>query len=239
MGWASAVAYLRLKSAARWAARLALLVSPLFLNACLITAPGVYFASSDFVQPKVLSGVWQSAPAEGTDKTAEVSYLQVKPVENGLHRATPLFKDGRIDVNNDTVDFGVVDLGSGNYVVATTETEGDGTKSEFLGLKAEEDKLTLIRFDGGGLNNANQVAFAQALSQNDLSRDASDKGDTRLAGVVTKDKIKALFTALMADPAQYGGNVTVYTKAVGIVVKQPPKLAAKPRHKHRRRHRHH
>ncbi|MFZ1991978.1 MAG: hypothetical protein WAW96_19660, partial [Alphaproteobacteria bacterium] len=210
MGGLSPIATSRLSAAAKWAARLALLASPLLLNACLITAPGVYFTSDDFVQPKALTGVWQSVPAEGTDKTAEVTYVQIKPVENGLHRATPLLKDGRIDINNDTADFGVVDLGSGNYVVATTETDGDGMKSEFLGLKAEEDKLTFVLFDGGS-NDAERMAFGQLLSQNELSRDANDKTDLRLAGIVTKDKIKALFTALMSDPVQYGGNVTVYT----------------------------
>ncbi|MFZ1991489.1 MAG: hypothetical protein WAW96_17160 [Alphaproteobacteria bacterium] len=219
----------------RWASRIVILISPLVLSACLITAPGVYFTSSDFVQPKALTGVWQSVPAEGTDKTAEVSYVQIKPIDNGLHRLTPLHKDGRIDIDNDTVDFGIVDLGTGNYLVAATEPEGDGTKSEFLGLKAEEDKLTFILFDGGE-GAAQQMAFAQSLTQNDLSRDATDKDDVRLAGIITKDKIKALFTALMADPMQYGGHVTVYTKAAGLVVKQPSAGPAKPRHKRRRHH---
>ena len=219
----------------RWAARLAIMVLPITLSGCLITARGVYFTSDDFVQPKALTGVWQSVPQEGTDKTAEVTYVQIKPVENGLLRATPLLKDGRVDINNDTADFGICDLGSGNYVVATTEPEGDGTKSEFLGLKVEEDKLTFVMFDGGS-TDAQQAAFTQLLTQNGLSRDPSEKNDVRLAGVVTKENVKALFTGLMADPSQYGGNVTVYTKAVGIVVKQPPKGAAKPRH---RRHHHH
>ena len=236
MAWLSSIVSSRLRPFAKWVLRAALLVSPLLLSACLITAPGVYFTSGDYVQPKALTGVWQSVPAEGTDKTAEVSYFQIKPVTNGLHRLTPLLKDGRIDINNDIVDFGVVDLGLGNYLVATTEGDGDGVKSEFVGLKAEEDKLAFILFDGGS-DNVQQVAFAQLLTQNDLSRDASDKGDVRLAGVVTKDKVKALFNALMADPAQYGGNVTVYTKAAGMVVKQPPAGAAKPRHRrHHRRH---
>ncbi len=212
-----------------------MLLSPLLLSACLITTRGNYFDASDFAQPEALAGVWRSVPVEGTDRTSEVSYVEIKPVSSGLDRATPLFADGRIDVNNDTADFGMVDLGGGAYLLTTSEPDGDSTKAEYIGLKAEADKLTFALFDGGR-DHDQQMAFAQALTRNDLSRDPSDRSDVRLAGAITKDKIKSLFADLMTDPAQYGGDVTVYTKAVGIVVKQPAK--AKPRHRSRnRRHR--
>lgn len=221
---------------AGWAARIAILVSPLLVSACLITTQGDYFGASDFVQPPELAGIWRSVPLEGTDKSAEVSYMQIKPVDDGRDRATPLLSDGRIDVDNDTVDFGLVDLGGGTYLATTSEPDGDSTKSEYVGLKVEGDKLTFALFDGG-VGDAQQMAFAQELTKSDLSRDPAERNDVRLAGAITKDKIKALFADLMADPAQYGGNITVFTKAVGMTVKEPPKT--KPRARSRRRRHHH
>ena len=218
-----------------WLARGALLGCSLLLSACLITTDGTYFGAGDYVQPGSLTGVWRSVPLEGTDKTAEVSYVQIKPTDGGLERATPLLSDGRIDVDNDMVDFGLVDLGGGNYLVATSEADGDSVKGEYLGLAAQADKLTFILFDGGR-SDAEQMAFAGALTKNDLSRDPREKNDVRLAGSVTKDKIKSLFADLIANPAQYGGNITVYTQAVGMVVKQPPK-GTQPRRSRRHRHR--
>jgi hypothetical protein len=187
------------------------LFAALFVTGCVVTASGIYFTATDFEAPKAVTGDWRLDPTQGTDKTADVIRVRIAPIAGGLHRATPLTAKGNIDLNEAPADFGLVPLGGTNYLVVNVEDEGDGKKSNFLGLDAQEDKLTFYVFDGGSAD-ATKAAFGIAVEAAGLSLDASKTYEARLSGVITQNKIIALFKTLMADPAKYEADVSVYVK---------------------------
>ncbi|MFO1186596.1 MAG: hypothetical protein U1E87_03560 [Alphaproteobacteria bacterium] len=179
------------------------LAGVLLFAACVITTEKAYFTESDFAQPKVLSGNWQKVP---TKEDPEV--LKVKLDVNGkLWRAQPLTDAGAVDTDEEPIDFGVVPLDAGRYVVAHSETDGSVS---YVGLVAEEGKLDFYFFSGGESEDA-ETAFKGLLVDLEISRDASFTSEARLTGKnLSADKIKALFTELLDDPKKYEADVTEY-----------------------------
>jgi hypothetical protein len=116
-----------------------------------------------------------------------------------------------VNQDEEPVDLGLVELAPGKYILVMKEEDGDGVKSEFVGMDAQEDELRVYLF-GGGDSEASETAFDAALAQTGLSRDPDYKYEVRLTGMVTKEKIVALFRILMAAPATYEPNVTVYKR---------------------------
>lgn len=189
--------------------RFALLAATLTLGACIITAPGTYFSADDFVVPKVLTGDWIT---DGEDaESDDVTRLRLAPFPGNLYRAVPLTEKRAVNTDEEPVDFGLVALGPGKYILVTTEEDGDSVKSEFLGMTAQEDELVVYLF-GGGDSKAGEAAFDAALAQAGLKRDPDYKYEVHLADPVTKENIVALFRTLMAAPATYEPNVTVYKR---------------------------
>jgi hypothetical protein len=173
------------------------------LAACVITTAGVYFTDADFAQPKVLSGDWQKVPTADDPEAFKVR-LEVK---GKLIRAQPLTETGEIDTNEEPIDFGVVPLEAGRYIVAHTEDEGSVS---YLGLEAEEGKLAFYFFDGGDSEDT-EAAFKDLLVDLEISRDASLTSELRLTGKnLSADKIKALFSALLDNPKKYEAYVNEY-----------------------------
>lgn len=195
----------------KWPACLVTLTATLFIAACVVTASGIHFTATDFVAPKAVTGDWRLDPAQGTDKTADVIRVRIAPIAGGLHRAQPLTAKGAVDLNEAPADFGLVPLGGTKYLVVNVEDDGDGKKSNFLGLDAVEGKLSFYIFDGGDTDAA-KAAFGLAVDSAGLSLDASKSYEARLSGVVTQSKIVALFKTLMANPARYDADVSVYVK---------------------------
>lgn len=182
------------------------LAGVLFAAACVITTEKAYFAESDFAQPKVLSGDWQKVPTREDPET-----LKVRLTVNGkLIRAQPLTEAGAIDEAEEPVEFGVVALDPGRFVVAHTESDGSVS---YLGLVAQEGKLAFYFFSGGDGEDS-ESAFRGLLVDLEISRDSSFPGEVRLSGKkLSADKIKALFTKLLDDPKTYEAFVTEYVPA--------------------------
>lgn len=176
------------------------------LAACVITTEKAYFTESDFAQPKVLSGDWRRVPNQEDPEAFKVRL----EVNGKLIRAQPLTEAGAVDAEEEPIDFGVVPLEGGRYIVAHTENEGSVS---YVGLDAQEGKLTFYFFDGGDSEDA-ESAFKGLLVDLEISRDASFTSEARLSGKnLSADKIRALFSALLENPKKYEAYVTEYVSA--------------------------
>jgi hypothetical protein len=187
--------------------RTASLAITLLLAACVITTEKAYFDASDFRQLKVLAGDWVSVPSEPGD-----DILKVRMSANGkLWRAQPLTPAGEIDATEKPVDFGLVELGPGEYIVVQSDAKlGEGPVN-YLGLKTEADKLNFYLF-GGGQSSGGKAKFDALVASFGMSHDTSFSYEARLTGDITERKLKRLFRALLADPTAYDGHPAVYTR---------------------------
>jgi hypothetical protein len=155
------------------------------------------------VQPKVLSGDWQSVPDE---RNTDVARVRVE-VHGKLWRAQSLTDKGEVDTNEKPTDFGLVALSPGNFILVQADSDKDPVN--YVGFTAQEDKLTLYLFTGGDTGEG-EAAFKALLADLQLTLDPGASYETRLIGDVTPEKLKALFTELLAHPAKYDGQGSVY-----------------------------
>src|SRR5262249_30701029 len=95
--------------------------------------------------------------------------LRISAIEKGLYSDQTINVKGKVDADEEPIDFGVVDLGSGKYLVVNTEDDGDTKKSNFVGMTLSGDELSFYLFDGGD-KPAAQAAFTQALAGQGLTR---------------------------------------------------------------------
>lgn len=176
------------------------------LAACVITTEKAYFTDADFAQPKVLSGDWRKVPSQDDPEAFKVRL----EIHGKLIRAQPLTEAGAVDTEEEPIDFGVVPLEGGRYIVAHMENEGSVS---YVGLDAQEGKLAFYFFDGGDSEDA-ESAFKGLLVDLEISRDAAFASEARLTGKnLSADKIKALFSALLENPKKYEAYVTEYVPA--------------------------
>lgn len=196
-----------LKSISKFAARAAGLAAVLFLAACVITTEKAYFDSADFARPKVMDGDWVSVPGEPGD---DILKLRLS-VFGKMWRAQPLTAQGEIDKTEAPIDFGVVEIGPGQYIVVQTDSKSGEGPFNYLGLKAQEDKLSFYLF-AGGESDGGKAKFNALVASLGMNHDAGFTYEARLAGAIDEGKLKKLFTALLDDPAAYDGHPAVYTR---------------------------
>jgi hypothetical protein len=175
------------------------------LAACVITTEKSYFSPADFVRPKVLSGDWVSLPTEPGD---EILKMRIE-THGKLWRAQPLTPEGQLDASEKPIDFGLVQLGPGEFILV----QSDDPKGPFnyLGLAAQEDKLSFYLFSGGE-SQAGKERFAALIADLKIARDPAMTSEARLTGDLSAEKLKKLFEALLADPAKFDGHPSVYAR---------------------------
>lgn len=185
--------------------RLWVLGIALALVACTITTEKAYFTDSDFVRPKVLSGDWVSVPTEPGD---DVIKMRID-THGKLWRAQPLTKTGEIDAKEEPVDFGLVQLGSSEFIVV--QRDSPTSPVNYLGLKAQEDKLDFYLF-AGGESAAGEERFNALLADLKIARNANMTHEARLTGDLDTAKLKNLFGKLLEAPEKYDAHPTVYKR---------------------------